>query len=296
MTNSTEQTRSAGAAGPSATGPGDETADEATEVSGDIEADGGRLHVEATGTGPAVVLLHGGSADSRMWQGQLAALAGHYRVIRYDLRGLGQSPPPAAPYRMSDDLTAVLDHLGVDSAALVGFSTGGAIALEFAARYPARAAALVLIGAIVPAEPGQIPGHEAARQELTLQLAPREAARACGDLAAAVATDLDVWASAHHGSARAELAAWGWPTPTSTPAWASTSSSARSATRPWPPSPRRRWSWSATRTPGCPGSVPTIWLTPSRAPSFRSSQALTTLSAPPSQPRSTRPCGHSSTM
>jgi pimeloyl-ACP methyl ester carboxylesterase len=190
MTNSTEQTRSAGAAGPagipvskiiaaagdlarggryrqaeslldatttpdpaapSATGPGDETTNEATEVSGDIEADGGRLHVEATGKGPAVVLLHGGSADSRMWQGQLAALAGHYRVIRYFLRGLGQSPPPAAPYRMSDDLTAVLDHLGVDSAALCGFSTGGTIALEFAARYPARAAALVLIGAIVPA-------------------------------------------------------------------------------------------------------------------------------------------------
>ena len=69
-------------------------------------------------------------------------------------------PPPAAPYRMSDDLTAVLDHLGADSAALVGFSTGGAIALEFAARCPARAAALVLIGAIVPAEPGQIPGYE----------------------------------------------------------------------------------------------------------------------------------------
>jgi 3-oxoadipate enol-lactonase len=189
------------------------TNNEATEVSGDIEADGGRLHVEATGKGPAVVLLHGGSADSRMWQGQLAALAGHYRVIRYDLRGLGQSPPPAASYRMSDDLTAVLDHQGVDSAALVGFSTGGTIALEFAARYPARAAALVLIGAIVPAEPGQIPGYEAARQELTLQLAPREAARARGDLAAAVAADLDVWASAQHGAARAELAAWGMANP-----------------------------------------------------------------------------------
>ena len=83
------------------------------------------------GAGPAVVAIHGGPADLRMRESLVPALAESYRMIRYDLRGLGRSEPPTAPYRMAGDVAAVHDHLGEASTALVGFSTGGAIAAEF---------------------------------------------------------------------------------------------------------------------------------------------------------------------
>jgi pimeloyl-ACP methyl ester carboxylesterase len=102
--------------------------------SGYLAADDGCLHWAVAGAGPVVVAIHGGSADLRMWESLVPALAESYRVIRYDLRGLGRSEPPAAPYRMAGDVAAVLDHLGEASAALVGFSTGGAIAAEFTVR------------------------------------------------------------------------------------------------------------------------------------------------------------------
>jgi pimeloyl-ACP methyl ester carboxylesterase len=80
--------------------------------SGYLAADDGCLHWAVAGAGPVVVAIHGGSADLRMWESLVPALAESYRVIRYDLRGLGRSEPPAAPYRMAGDVAAVLDHLG----------------------------------------------------------------------------------------------------------------------------------------------------------------------------------------
>jgi 3-oxoadipate enol-lactonase len=182
--------------------------------SGYITAGGGRLYYETAGDGPAVVLIHGGSVDLRMWDEQLPELSAGHRVIRYDLRGLGRSALPSAPYRMIDDVVAVLDHLGVADAAIVGFSTGGAIALELAVRHPERVSALVLAGAIPTVEPDELPpGLAAARAELVKQLDPREKAQERGDLAAAVAADLDVWARAHRGAGRAQLEAWGAANP-----------------------------------------------------------------------------------
>ena len=185
------------------------------DYSGYVAVDGGRVYVEAAGAGPALVLIHGSSVDMRMWDVPATALADTYRVIRYDMRGLGRSAPPTASYRMSDDLDAVLDHFEVAAAALVGFSTGGAVAAEFAATRPERTTALVLVGAVVepdPADPAA-PGLAAALEELMVLLAPREAARERADLPAAVAADLDVWASAHHGAARAQLQDWGTANP-----------------------------------------------------------------------------------
>jgi pimeloyl-ACP methyl ester carboxylesterase len=101
---------------------------------GYLAADGGCLHWAVAGAGPAVVAIHGGSADLRLWESLVPALAMSYRVIRYDLRGLGRSEPPTAQYRMAGDVAAVLGHLGEASAALVGFSAEGAIAAEFTVR------------------------------------------------------------------------------------------------------------------------------------------------------------------
>jgi 3-oxoadipate enol-lactonase len=185
-----------------------------TSGSGYITAGGGQLYYESAGDGPAVVLIHGGSVDLRMWDDLMPALTDSYHVIRYDLRGLGRSDRPAAAYRMADDVPAVLDRLGVPAATMVGFSTGGAIAVELAARHPDRVRGVVLIGAI-PAldQDEQPPGWAAARAEAGALLEPRERAKAAGDLDAAVALDLDVWATAHHGEARARLEAWGAANP-----------------------------------------------------------------------------------
>lgn len=90
----------------------------------------GRVSCQVTGGGPAVLFIHGGATDSRLWDGQVSELAEEYRVITYDMCGFGSSPRPTRPYRMSDDAIAVLDHLGVISTAVVGFSIGAQIAPE----------------------------------------------------------------------------------------------------------------------------------------------------------------------
>lgn len=118
----------------------------------EVEVADGRLRGEESGTGPAVVLLHGFSFDRSMWDPQFVALARRHRVIRYDLRGFGRSGPPAAGRDHVTDLVALLDALGVDRADLVGLSLGANIALAGAALHPDRAGRLVL------ASPG-LPGH-----------------------------------------------------------------------------------------------------------------------------------------
>ena len=102
-------------------------------------------------TGPVdapVVVLHdslGSSLD--MWEPQVVPLAGRQRVVRYDLRGHGRSPAPIGPYTMADlaeDVTALLDRLGVGRAHHVGLSLGGMIAMQLAATVPACVDRLVL--------------------------------------------------------------------------------------------------------------------------------------------------------
>lgn len=175
---------------------------------GIIAAGSSELYWETDGDGMPVVLIHGMSTDLRMWDSQVAELARSYFVIRYDIRGLGRSPRPLAPYRMADDLSALLDHLNVPAAVLVGFSTGGAIALDLAARQPARVAALIAVGAIPPVEAAADSDLAAAERALDDLLSARDEARGRGDLAAAVDGDLDVWASCHRGQSRAQLADW----------------------------------------------------------------------------------------
>lgn len=94
---------------------------------------------------PAVVLLHAGVADHRMWEPQVASLASSYRVLTPDLRGFGQHPHQPGPFSHAEDVLALLDQVGVEQAALVGSSFGGRVALETAATAPDRVSALVLL-------------------------------------------------------------------------------------------------------------------------------------------------------
>lgn len=94
---------------------------------------------------PAVLLLHAGVADRRMWAPVIEHLAHHFRVIAPDLRGFGETPLPPGEYTDADDVAGLLDHLGVDEAAVVGASFGGRVALELTERHPARVRQLVLL-------------------------------------------------------------------------------------------------------------------------------------------------------
>ncbi|MHC5063463.1 MAG: alpha/beta fold hydrolase [Planctomycetota bacterium] len=115
---------------------------------GFAEIQGGRLSYDSTGSGDAVVLIHGNAGDRRHWDAQVDALAAGYRVIRYDLRGFGESSLPEEnhPYSDHEDLAALLDHLGIEAAHVVGFSLGSAIAIDFTLAYPERTRSLVPVG------------------------------------------------------------------------------------------------------------------------------------------------------
>jgi len=111
---------------------------------GHVAVEGGALYYERAGSGPAVVLLHGGNLDGRMWDDQFALLRRKYRVIRYDAKGFGRSTPADHPFAAHDDLAGLLRGLGVERASLVGLSLGGRIAIDFALANPGMVSCLVL--------------------------------------------------------------------------------------------------------------------------------------------------------
>ena len=147
---------------------------------------GATLEVEEAGNGPAVLFLHGGLGDRRLWEPQAAALASRFRCIRYDLRFFGRSSGPAAPWSSVDDAIGVLDALGVERTAVVGLSLGGGLALDLAAANPDRVWAIVHVAASFTGAPANLDGdgQEAAYDE----------AIARGDLDAAMDIDFALWA------------------------------------------------------------------------------------------------------
>ena len=98
-----------------------------------------RMHYEVTGDGDPVLLINGLSAPAVGWALQVAALAPHFRVITFDNRGVGETDlPPEAVYttaQMADDAAALLRHLKVARAHVLGASMGGTIAMELALRH-----------------------------------------------------------------------------------------------------------------------------------------------------------------
>lgn len=106
--------------------------------------DGGWLRYATAGAGDPVVFIHGFGLDSGMWEPQWRAFAQHHRVIRYDLRGYGDSSLPDGAYSHVDDLLALIDFLGARPVHLVGLSLGGRVALRVAAQNPAAVRSLTL--------------------------------------------------------------------------------------------------------------------------------------------------------
>lgn len=108
---------------------------------------GQMLHFTDRGSGPPLVLVHGLMITGEMFEPVVDDLARRHRVIVPDLRGHGRSrglPPPYTVPVLAGDLADLLDHLGVWSAAVLGYSQGGAVAQQFALDYPERCSRLVL--------------------------------------------------------------------------------------------------------------------------------------------------------
>jgi pimeloyl-ACP methyl ester carboxylesterase len=104
------------------------------------------LYYEVAGEGTPLVLIHGGQCDRRTWDDQFQLFARRYRVIRYDVRGFGKSPPPVRPYSDVSDLKCLLEYLKVPKAHVIGLSLGGRIGIDFALSHPDKVLSLVAVG------------------------------------------------------------------------------------------------------------------------------------------------------
>jgi pimeloyl-ACP methyl ester carboxylesterase len=122
--------------------------------------DGVRLYYEETGTGRPVIFVHEFAGDLRSWEPQLRRFGQRYRCVAFNARGYPPSDVPESPSaysqtRAADDIRAVLDHLAIDRAHIVGLSMGGFATLHFGFRHPHRALSLCVAGCGYGAEPEQ---------------------------------------------------------------------------------------------------------------------------------------------
>jgi len=115
-----------------------------------IDRDGVKIHYEVHGSGPPLLLTHGYSSTSAMWEGQIEALSKHHRLAVWDMRGHGQSDYPDDPAAYSEaltvaDMAALLDAIGAPTAIVGGLSLGGYMSLAFHRAHPDRVRALLII-------------------------------------------------------------------------------------------------------------------------------------------------------
>ncbi|PTM43441.1 alpha/beta fold hydrolase [Bosea sp. 124] len=111
----------------------------------------------AASSTPWLVFSNSLMTDLTLWDDQVAAFGGRYRILRYDQRGHGQTsvPPASCDFEtLADDLAGLFDALGIARAVLVGVSMGGITALSFAARHPSRLSALLACDCTAKGVPG----------------------------------------------------------------------------------------------------------------------------------------------
>ena len=122
--------------------------------------DGVRLFYQEAGTGIPLIFVHEFAGDHRAWEPQMRHFARRYRAITYAARGYlpSEVPEQVSMYsqaRAADDIRAILDHLGIDKAHVVGLSMGGFATLHFGFRHPGRALSICVAGCGYGAEKGQ---------------------------------------------------------------------------------------------------------------------------------------------
>jgi 3-oxoadipate enol-lactonase len=148
------------------------------------DVNGAQIAYDVTGSGPAVLLLHAGIGDRRMWDAQVPAFAKHFTVIRCDARGFGETRKPDMPFAPYADAIGLLDHLEISRAHVVGVSMGSQTAIEAAIAAPERVSALVAVGARTgtPVSPELRAGWERVDELYE-----------AGDIAGAVEYELRMW-------------------------------------------------------------------------------------------------------
>jgi len=159
---------------------------------GFADAGDARVAYESVGDGRAVVFIHAGIADRRMWDPQFAAVPEGFRFVRLDLRGYGSSPLGDSSFSNHQDVVSVLDHLGIDRAVVVGCSMGGGTAFDLALAAPDRVCGLVLIGT-------ESPGFEPEEYEPP-QWPELVKAYKTGDLARMAELEAEIWVVGHDRS------------------------------------------------------------------------------------------------
>jgi 3-oxoadipate enol-lactonase len=162
-----------------------------------IERSGILISFETAGSGESATLIHGVGSNLESWDNVLPQLAARFRVLRYDLRGHGQSGKPPGPYALDDfvqDLRALLDACGIDVTRLVGFSFGGLIAQAFTLRYPDRVRRLALLATVA----GRTPRERRA-------ILARAEALAAGGATGTVEAALERWYTPEFRAAHPEI-------------------------------------------------------------------------------------------
>lgn len=154
------------------------------------DINGTRFYFEMAGEGRALVLVHAGIADSRMWDEQFGAFARHFRVLRYDRRGFGRTRMTAGPYSHHEDLYNLLRHLKIERAILVGCSQGGKTVMDFTLEHPGMTTALVLVASAL--------GGFEFTGEQPRQWKELEQADEAGDLERVNELELQIWVDGPH--------------------------------------------------------------------------------------------------
>ena len=165
---------------------------ELSSTTGFLDVPGASLYYECAGQGHPLLLIHAGIADSRMWDEQFPLFAQRYRVIRYDLRGYGQTRLEPGTFANHEDVTALLNALGVQKAHIIGVSFGSAIALNFTLAHPDMVASLVMVAPSVVGEESS----ERIRQFIHDEAALLEQ----DDIAGATELNMRLWVDGIHRS------------------------------------------------------------------------------------------------
>jgi len=118
-------------------------------TSGYIRTGDDSIFYEFSGSGPAMVLIHDGLVHREVWDAQFSYFSKKYKVVRYDRRGYGKSSPATGKYSSLEDLNILFTQLKIDTACLIGASSGGRLAIDFALSYPQKVSSMILVGAVV---------------------------------------------------------------------------------------------------------------------------------------------------
>jgi pimeloyl-ACP methyl ester carboxylesterase len=157
------------------------------------DINGVRLHYDVQGQGDkALVLIHAGVANLNIWDKQMAAFSPHFKTLRYDVRGWGETPDPEGKYTDHGDLDALLDHLNIEQAAILGNSNGGRIAIDFALTYTQKVIKLIAVAPALGGFDYPEDGYESSQRKM------HENAMRAGDIGLAAEIEAQMWFDGPH--------------------------------------------------------------------------------------------------